>query len=132
MVVSAQIARYEERGALRAWLVAITRQVVQHTHRARFRAERKIRELPAREPQPDPHRTLEQNEAVAFVNEFLAELDHEQALVFYLADVEDMTVPEIAGSLQLNVNTVYGRLRLARKRFEARLQRKRRMEQRSP
>jgi RNA polymerase sigma-70 factor (ECF subfamily) len=132
LVVARRLEAYEERGVLRAWLVAIARQVAQHAQRARFRQARKARELPPPEAAADPHQALERNQAVAFVNDFLAELDRDQALVFYLAEIEGMTAPEIAGSLQLNVNTVYGRLRMARSRFEARVQRTSRMERRRP
>jgi RNA polymerase sigma-70 factor (ECF subfamily) len=58
-------------------------------------------------------------EAVALVNDFLGRIDESQAIVFYLADVEGMTAPEIATSLDVKLNTVYGRLRVARQRFEA-------------
>ena len=67
----------------------------------------------------DPHETAMRNEAVSIVHEFLSRLDEPQALVFFLADVEGMTAPEIAASLDIKVNTVYGRLRLARQQFEA-------------
>jgi len=123
LVVAKRFHQYEERGVLRAWLVAIARQVAQHSQRARFRRERKARELTVAEAAGDPHRAFEQNQAAAMVNEFMASLDPDQALVFYLAEIEGMSVPEIAASLQQNVNTIYGRLRLARQRFEARVQR---------
>jgi RNA polymerase sigma-70 factor (ECF subfamily) len=45
-------------------------------------------------------------------------------MVFHLSEVEGMTAPEIAASLEVNVNTVYGRLRLARQQFEAFLARR--------
>ena len=57
-------------------------------------------------------------EAVAVVNAFLAGLGEEQATVFHLVEVEGLTAPEVAASLGVNLNTVYGRLRLARQRFE--------------
>jgi RNA polymerase sigma-70 factor (ECF subfamily) len=39
-------------------------------------------------------------------------------MVFWLAEIEEMTMPEVAAALGINLNTAYGRLRLARKRFE--------------
>lgn len=118
LVVAKRLDAYEERGALRPWLVSIARQVAQHARRARFRHERKVQALPASESHDDPERRLAQNEALAFVNAFLAELDRDQAMVFYLADVEGLGVPEIAASLGVKLNTAYGRLRLARVAFE--------------
>ena len=123
LAVAKQLDAYEERGALRAWLVAIARQVAYHAQRTRFRHERKRRApLPQRsEVSDDPQRRLECQEAVAFIHEFLAEIEPDQALVFYLAEVEGMPVVEIAASLNANLNTIYGRLRLARKRFSTRI-----------
>ena len=40
-----------------------------------------------------------------------------------LAELEQMTAPEIADSLGVNLNTVYSRLRAARQKFEAALKR---------
>jgi RNA polymerase sigma-70 factor (ECF subfamily) len=122
LVVAQRLDAYEERGAVRAWLVAIARQIAQHAHRARFRHERKLQALPLlRESQGDPQQTLEHSEAVAFFNTFLAEVDPEQALVFYLSEVEGMSAVEIAGSMKTNLNTTYSRLRHMRRRFAARV-----------
>ena len=52
------------------------------------------------------------------VRSFLDELDEPQRIVFYLADIEGLTAPEIVAAVGVNLNTVYARLRLARKRFE--------------
>jgi RNA polymerase sigma-70 factor (ECF subfamily) len=128
LVVAKRLESYEERGALRPWLVAIARQVAQHAQRSRFRHERKVNEAalsPALAPQPtaDPERRLVQNEALALVNGVLAELDRDQALVFYLVEVEGLGVPEVAASLSINLNTAYGRLRLARGAFEKKVAR---------
>jgi RNA polymerase sigma-70 factor (ECF subfamily) len=57
-------------------------------------------------------------EAEDLVTKFLDELDENHRLVFHLSDIEGMTAPEISTALGVNLNTVYGRLRSARKRFE--------------
>jgi RNA polymerase sigma-70 factor (ECF subfamily) len=53
----------------------------------------------------------------------LDDLDEAKREVFVLAELEQATAPEIAEALQLNLNTVYSRLRAARKAFEAALER---------
>jgi RNA polymerase sigma-70 factor (ECF subfamily) len=58
-------------------------------------------------------------EAVRVVERFLESLDQEKRAVFALAELEEMTGPEIAEALAINLNTVYSRLRSARERFVA-------------
>jgi len=76
----------------------------------------------------DPHEAAVRGEAVNLVQGFLAQLDEGQAMVFYLADIEGMTAPEIASVLEMKLNSVYGRLRLARLRFEKLLSQRTTME----
>ncbi len=122
LVVYRRVGEYEDRGSIRAWLFTISRQVASHYRRSASRRDRKERALSA-EPleQPDALDARERAEAVSVVNDFLAEIGEEQAMVFYLVEIEGLTAPEVASSLGVNLNTVYGRLRLARKRFESML-----------
>ena len=62
-------------------------------------------------------------QAVRILGEILDAMDADQREVFVLAEVEQLAVPEIADILQVNVNTVYSRLRLARKDYERQLAR---------
>jgi len=121
IVVASHLSEYDERGAVRAWLFTIARQVASHFRRARMRLankEQALRATAATSQAPDPRDSIE---AASLVHAFLAKLDPEQAMVFYLSDVEGMSAPEIAVALQLSLTTVHGRLRLARKHFEARV-----------
>jgi RNA polymerase sigma-70 factor (ECF subfamily) len=118
LVVHHKLGAYEERGSVRAWLFTISRQVASHHRRSRVRRERR-ESIPAPlVPMEDPHEAAVRREAAAIVRDFLEQLDEERSLVFFLADVEGMAVTEIASSLGVNLNTVYGRLRSARIRFE--------------
>jgi RNA polymerase sigma-70 factor (ECF subfamily) len=49
-------------------------------------------------------------------------LGEEQRATFIMADLEGMTVPEIAAVLNVNLNTVYSRLRAARREVNRRLE----------
>jgi RNA polymerase sigma-70 factor (ECF subfamily) len=105
---------------MRAWLFAISQQVANHYRRSAARSERKQRAMlhVQEATADDAHAVLERGEAVALVRALLAELSEPQAAVFWLAEVEEMSMPEVAAALGVNLNTAYGRLRLARKRFE--------------
>ena len=118
LVVHRKLATYEERGSVRAWIFAICRQVASHHRRTVMRRDRRESIPPPVTPADDPHEMAVRREAVAVVHEFLAQLDEDRAIVFFLADVEEMPVTEIASSLGVNLNTVYGRLRTARLQFE--------------
>jgi RNA polymerase sigma-70 factor (ECF subfamily) len=119
LVVYRRLEHYEERGAMRAWLFAISRQVVSHYRRGAQRSERKQQALAREEAKhDDPHDAFVRGESVALVRALLAELSEPQAMVFWLSEIEEMTMPEVATALGINLNTAYGRLRLARKRFE--------------
>lgn len=124
LVVFRRIAEYEDRGLIRAWLFTISRQVASHYHRGVTRAETRRQGLVLDAAAADLEESLARREAERVVHAFLAELDEPQRMVFYLADVEGLTAPEIAAALAVNLNTVYGRLRLARKRFERALARR--------
>lgn len=44
-------------------------------------------------------------------------MPEDQRAVFVLAELEQMSAPEIARALEVNLNTVYSRLRAARRKF---------------
>lgn len=119
VVVAGKLDQYEERGTMRAWLFAIARQVAHHVRREGMRRDRRKEVFSAPQPSDDPQREAEQREAIELMNGFLEQLEDSQAEVFYLAEIEGMTAPEISAALDVNLSTVYGRLRLARKRFDA-------------
>lgn len=121
LVVHRRLAEYEDRGLMRAWLFSIGRQVSSHYHRGVRRSEERHRGAPVSAVSRDPEEAFERREAERFVSEFLEGLDESRRFVFYLSDVEGLTAPEIASALDVNLNTVYGRLRQARTRFEAAL-----------
>jgi RNA polymerase sigma-70 factor (ECF subfamily) len=70
-----------------------------------------------------PHEQMARSEAVVLLHKLLDELDDEKRAVLVLADLEQMAAPEIAEALGVNVNTVYARLRAARKSFDQAVQR---------
>jgi RNA polymerase sigma-70 factor (ECF subfamily) len=131
LVVGRRLEGYEERGALRSWLFVICRQIARQ-HRRRRKDHARLED----EPEPpaiddDPAAAAERREAVTLVQDFLDSLSESQSLVFYLSEVEGLSAPEVAAALDVSVNTVYGRLRLSRERFEALLSRRAARERRA-
>lgn len=123
VVVHRRLADFDGRKSVRAWLYGITRRVVMHHQRSFSRA--KAREVHAPRPHPSPRvdDVVGRRELVRAVEQCLAVLDDDQRLVFELAEIEGLTCPEIARAHKIKLNTVYSRLRLARKKFESALDR---------
>ncbi len=119
LVIADKLESYEERGAMRAWLFTVARQVASHARRTQLRRTRREQQYDPPLPPSDPQQLAERQEALVLVEQFLRELDEGQAMVFFLSEVEGMSAPEIALALELELSTVYGRQRLSRKRFEA-------------
>jgi RNA polymerase sigma-70 factor (ECF subfamily) len=72
----------------------------------------------ADERSQSPDDQTAQAEGVRLLHKLLDELDDEKRAVFVLAELEQMSAPEIADAISVNLNTVYARLRAARRDFE--------------
>ena len=73
--------------------------------------------------QPGPERLVELAKAREDLEQIMNGMELEQRAVFILYELEELTVPEIASTLQLPVGTVSSRLRAAREKFESGLKR---------
>jgi len=98
----------------RGWIAAITRKVAARHHRTVHRAERKHLALALVDPQQS---IVGERDSFALVDDALSRMDPGQREVFLLAHVEELRGPEIAEALDVPLNTVYSRLRLARARL---------------
>jgi RNA polymerase sigma-70 factor (ECF subfamily) len=125
VVVHRRLGEWQGKAAITTWLFAIARRVAS-AHRRR--ADRRTRELTDElgDAQADhdagavdPFAEASRAQAAATVLAILAQLDHDKRVVFVLVELEQLSVPEVARMLDLNVNTAYSRLRLARQAFEA-------------
>ena len=118
LVVNRKLKDYADRERPRAWLVAIARRVAADHRRTERRARDRLRGVRPPPPTTTPEQQAQQREAAHIVAVFLDTLDEDQRMAFYLMDVQQMTAPEVAEALGVNVNTVYSRVRLARRKFE--------------
>lgn len=115
---------FEGRSSLKTWIFGILRHTV---HDLRRTARRKPTEALVDEPidhaSPTPQDAALQGEGSKLLHAVLLELGDDLREVFVLSELEQMSAPEVSAALSLNVNTVYSRLRTARKEFEAALKR---------
>ena len=72
-----------------------------------------------------PHELAARSEGRRVLEHLLDALDDDKREVFVLAELEQMSAPEIAEALEMNLNTVYSRLRVARQEFDEALARHR-------
>lgn len=99
----------------RAWLYGIARGVARN--RRRVRRPELVDALPA--AADDPERDVANNEALALALRAMDGMSSKLREVFVLMEFEALSAPEVATLLEISVNTVYSRLRLARDRFDA-------------
>lgn len=123
VVVHRRLSTYDQSQPLRAWLWGIARNVA-HNQRRTASRELRRRDALADEPSDSVDSSLEDAADKNVVREVLMSLDESMRDVLVLADVEGLTAPEIAVALDVNVNTVYSRLRTARQRFSESVRRR--------
>lgn len=125
VTVYRRLSEFEGRSQLKTWIFGVLRHTVRDLRRTQ---RRKPTEAMEREPVARDRSPLEaaaQREGSKLLHEVLMSLDEDQREVFVLAELEQMSAPEIGAALELNVNTVYSRLRSARHSFDAALKRTR-------
>jgi RNA polymerase sigma-70 factor (ECF subfamily) len=115
MVVHRRLGEFDGLGSLKTWLFQIA-------YRTACAYRRKQRRAGEHEPFDDrveartrtPAEEAERRETLSIVAHLLDGLDDEKRAVIVLADIEEMTAPEIAVVTGTPLNTVYTRLRRAR------------------
>src|SRR5690606_26101751 len=124
IVVYRRLRDFRGHSSLKTWLFGIVLRVVQ-THR-RTASRRALELLGDREPcctAPGPAEATERAQARATLQQLLDTMDEDKRVVFVLVELEQMSCPEVAEASGANLNTVYSRLRAARREFEAALAR---------
>lgn len=117
VIVHRKLDGFEERGATHAWLFTICRRLAKDLRHSTRRAERRRAAVVEPRVALDPEEVLTRSEDAALVHRVLQGLDEPRRMVFHLVEIEGMTCPEASAILAVNLNTVYTRLRAARKTF---------------
>jgi RNA polymerase sigma-70 factor (ECF subfamily) len=119
VVVHRRLGDFEGRAAVTTWLFAIARRIASG-HRRRLAGNAGRTEVLDDDlvGTADTFAALSRAQAAATVMSILERMDEDKRTVFALVELEGMSVPEVANVLELNLNTAYSRLRLARVAFE--------------
>jgi len=126
LVVHRRIGDFEGRASETTWLYAVAVRVASTLRRSASREQARRDKAGAQmhgATDADPEHALSRQEAATVLDTLLDELDGTKRTVFVLAELEGVPVPEIAQIMDANVRTTHSRLRLARKRFNAALER---------
>ncbi len=126
LVVQRKLSEFEGRSRITTWLFSIAARVASDwRRRAHVRRERPS-EVPADEvPSGDAsgEDVVARRQARAALEWILDEMSAEQRVVFSLFELDGLSAEEIAPLVGASPNTVYSRLRLARRHFERSLTR---------
>ncbi len=125
VVVHRKLADYDPARPLRPWLFGIAYRVALDVKRkAHVSRETQLPDFDAADERVVPaDDRVAQGQAKALVQEGLAALDADRRAVMVLHEIEGHPVPFCAELLGVPVNTLYSRLRLARRDFTAAVRR---------
>lgn len=128
IVVHARLRTLEQPSSLRSWLYGVVRRTVSTYHRSRHaRVARESSEPAALASaglmQPSPLDLAVLGDELKLLWRLLRQLDARKREVLVLAELEEMTMPEIAEAIGIPLNTAYSRLRAARQEFSEALSR---------
>jgi RNA polymerase sigma-70 factor (ECF subfamily) len=121
VVVHTRLETLRQPASLRSWVYGVVRRTVS-TYRRRRRAKTG-RESPesfgdqASDMQPSPLELAVMSDEIQLLWRLLGSLDARKREVFVMAELEELTMPEIAEAIGIPLNTAYSRLRAAREEF---------------
>jgi RNA polymerase sigma-70 factor (ECF subfamily) len=124
LVAHRRLNDFQARSSVRTWLFAIALRVVSDHRRSRRRRLRLLERAHSIEPEPSltPLDRAVSAQTRGIMLRAIERLRDEQRVVFVLTEIEELSAPEIASALDINLNTVYSRLRAARREIARILQ----------
>jgi RNA polymerase sigma-70 factor (ECF subfamily) len=132
LVVHRRLAEFEQRSSPTTWLYGIVVRVARDYRRKVQRKESAALSSPPEAldalsgaATSSPFERAAQSEAIHLLHELIAGMDQRKREVFLLAELDQMTAPEISAALGIEISTVYSRLHAARAAFEDALRERR-------
>jgi RNA polymerase sigma-70 factor (ECF subfamily) len=121
VAIHRRLPAFEGRSSVKTWVFGILMGVVRNYRRTRRRKGRGLAiwsqvDDPSHLPDltPDPYELASRTESLRIACRLIDELTELEFATFVMAEIDGLTVPEIASRLHANVNTIYSRLRSAR------------------
>lgn len=128
VIIHSRLHTLQQPDSLRSWVYGVVRRTASGYHRTRrakaahgLEVEIIDETLPA--TSLNPFEESARNDKLELLGKLLNGLDDSKREVFALAEIHEMTVPEIAQALEIPLNTAYSRLHAARQAFERALAR---------
>jgi RNA polymerase sigma-70 factor (ECF subfamily) len=136
LVVHRRLSDFESRSSVKTWLFGIVLRVAQTNLRTIRRRRAHVDELApvsevesvATSDSEGPAEVVARREASQLLHRLLDDLDHEKRAILILVELEQMSVPDAAEAMNMNLNTAYSRLRAARQAFQDAVTRHRMMD----
>jgi RNA polymerase sigma-70 factor (ECF subfamily) len=121
LTIHRALPTWEGRSTLRTWIYRVARNAgLNYMRSLRRRPDgpptERADELP--HARPNPEAETARNEALTELMALLEAIDEPKREVLVLVELEGFSAPEIAELLEIPLNTVYSRLRLARAELE--------------
>lgn len=118
VVVHRRLLDLHHDASAKGWLFGIALRVAHDYRRTRKRKPTVSFDVDSTcSPSDGPFENVAVVEAGRVLERFLATLDADKRAVFVLAELEELSAPEMSEALGVGVNTIYSRLRAARERF---------------
>jgi RNA polymerase sigma-70 factor, ECF subfamily len=138
LVLHRRLSAYDGRASMQSWVYGILANAVRDYRRSFRRKQAPL--VPAERDDDSalastwasPEQGAARARDVALMMELLEELPEAQRELIVLADLEQMSIPEICSCIGGNGNTVYSRLRVARENLKSKLSRRMATKHRGP
>jgi RNA polymerase sigma-70 factor (ECF subfamily) len=130
VVLHRRLSEYDGRASMQSWVYGILANTVRDYRRSFRRKQAPLvtaerdEELGPASSSASPEQRAQRSRDVALLMELLEELPEQQRELIVLAELEQLSVPEICNLIGGNSNTVYSRLRVARENLKAKLSRR--------
>ncbi|MEM9457335.1 MAG: sigma-70 family RNA polymerase sigma factor [Myxococcota bacterium] len=118
VVVHRRLPQFEGRASMRTWLFEIARRVAMRYRSRAHRDAARTFEMPELRSEEDVEAAVDRALAFEVLRAFTDSLDDDRLRVFMLSEFGQLRGREIAEALEVNINTVYARLRSAQKQLD--------------